>query len=277
MTAILSELPLEPIATGLAGRRSPGDGEKVLWLHGYTLDSSSWGELWQLLPGWRHIGIDLPGHGGSEPMSEQADLRELGQRLGKLCQNEGIRHIVALSFGTITALQIALEFPDDFATLTLGGPSLAGGEQDAEVGRAYMRLFQLYHQSTLSDDAKSKAIRETWMGCRAWQGVDEHPGLRAALTQLVDRHSWAELNGYATRQFTHPPQQAEAIGRIRASLMVLVGDREMPAFRNSAEKIRNAATRCDYQELADTDHLCMLMSPQPSAALIDAHLRAAAE
>ena len=42
---------------------SVGDGPAVVWIDGYTMDSTSWSELWGLLPGWRHLGIDLPGHG----------------------------------------------------------------------------------------------------------------------------------------------------------------------------------------------------------------------
>ena len=50
---------------GLSARVQPGSGPKVIWLHGYTLNSSVWLPLWRRLPGWTHIGIDLPGHGAS--------------------------------------------------------------------------------------------------------------------------------------------------------------------------------------------------------------------
>ena len=46
-------------------RQAPGSADKVLWVHGYTMDSSLWQPLWDELPGWHHFGIDLPFHGTS--------------------------------------------------------------------------------------------------------------------------------------------------------------------------------------------------------------------
>src|SRR4029077_8416311 len=70
--------PLEPGPLGL-GTRSTGSGPTVLWIHGYTLDSSLWADLWQRLPGYRHIGVDLPGHGSSGPVPAGLTLPALAQ------------------------------------------------------------------------------------------------------------------------------------------------------------------------------------------------------
>src|SRR5262245_51575468 len=113
----------------------PGESDKVLWIHGYTVDSTVWQDLWALLPGWHHIGIDLPGHGGSRQLQDGEDLPSLGRDLGQLALEHDVRHLVALSFGTVIALQIAIEFPTSFASMVLGAPALAGGPQDPEVER----------------------------------------------------------------------------------------------------------------------------------------------
>jgi pimeloyl-ACP methyl ester carboxylesterase len=37
-----------------------GRGPAVLWIHGYTMDSSVWAELWERLPGWRTSAWTCP-------------------------------------------------------------------------------------------------------------------------------------------------------------------------------------------------------------------------
>src|ERR1044071_7500718 len=94
---------------GRGGRVGRGDGPKLLWIHGYTLDSSAWDELWPLIPGYMHVGVDLPGHGGSAGIEPGSTLIDLGKRLSALCEEQKIDHVVALSFGTIVALQLLME------------------------------------------------------------------------------------------------------------------------------------------------------------------------
>ena len=96
-------------ADDIAMIRADGGGDGVLWIHGYTLNAGIWAELWRLLPGWRHIGIDLPGHGRSAPLAPGETLRGLARRLNRLAAEQGVRHLVALSFGGMIALQMAIE------------------------------------------------------------------------------------------------------------------------------------------------------------------------
>ncbi len=262
---------LEPFefTDGLSGTDQPGDGDKVLWLHGYTLNSRSWSDLWARLPGWHHIGIDLPGHGASAPMTAFADLQDLGRKLGAACVEHGVRHIVALSFGTLTAIQVAIEFPDAFASFTFGGPTIAGGPQDAAVGVVYTEMLRAY-----ADGERAARLQELWMSSPAWEGIDEQPQLRAKLGALVASHSWAELGTDGVRRFLWPHHDEPDLARIQVPVLVLVGDMELPAFRATAAILQRTLPDCASCELTATHHLCMLESPDQAAPAIDAHLRA---
>ncbi len=264
----LSDSPLVNLAEGIQGRIQPGLGDRILWIHGYTLDSSSWGELWRQLPDYQHIGIDLPGHGASAAIDPTMDLRSLGIKLANLCSEQEIQHIIALSFGTITAIQTALEFHGELASLTLAAPAIAGGPQDSYMAQVYGELFQLNMQG-----ADPKNLGDKWLSCRAWDGLDDLPGLRTALSSLVWKHSWAELQSFAIRQFTFPEQPASALQGIIAPTLVLVGQREMLAYRQCAEILAQTLPNCRLQELPNVDHLCLLQAPDDSAKLIAAHLR----
>ena len=266
---ILSQLPVQQLFDGISGRVQDGPGDKVLWLHGYTLDSSVWGELWRRLPGWKHIGIDFPGHGGSEPITQAGRLPELAKRIGQYCVEEDIRRIVALSFGTITAIQINIEFPQHFDSVCLGAPSLAGGPEDPEVDQLYSQLYRIYYESGVGPK-----LREHWLGCKVWDGTEQFPGMREAIETLVEKHPWEELGAYSTMiNLTQPPQLESHLQPIEASTLVVIGEHEMPPFKECTRILSETMQNCRVNVLQGAGHLCMLQCPAESAELIDQHLR----
>ena len=263
----MSELPVVEIAPGFAARVQEADGSKVLWLHGYTLDSSSWREMWRRLPGWHHIGLDLPGHGGSAPIGPEDNLHTLSRRVADVCLDHGIRHIVALSFGTLTATQVVIEEPDHFWSLVLAAPSLAGGPQDPDVGLAYAKLALLHRRV-----GPGREMRDAWMSCIAWNGIEKDPSVREELGLLVERHRFDELNGWAMWRLMQPAHQEEDLRRIHTPTLVLLGQLDLPAFHACADLLERNVPFCKRVNLPDTHHLCMLESPGLSEGPIREHL-----
>jgi 3-oxoadipate enol-lactonase len=257
------------VGGGVVAHARPSSGTKVLWIHGYTLDSASWREMWRRLPGWHHVGLDLPAHGASAPIGPDDDLRQLGQRVAAFCREQEIRHVVALSFGTLTATQAAIEAPDWFQAMVLGAPTLAGGPSDPQVAASYFQLHQLYRTV-----GPGPAMKAAWMSCIAWKGIDELPELREELGALVAAHQWTEIAEWGITRLLQPPQAEDDLRRIQTPLRILIGDRDLPAFHAAAEVLMRTVPRCDHIVLEDTDHLCMLQSPEPSARHIESHLRA---
>jgi pimeloyl-ACP methyl ester carboxylesterase len=258
-----------PLAGGLTAVVQPGPGSKVLWIHGYTLDATSWSDMWRRLPGWHHIGLELPGHGGSAPIAPGDDLRKLGRTVAELCRAQEIRHLVALSFGTLTAIQAALEDPGWLRSLTLGAPSIAGGPADPEVGVTYTRLQQQYREI-----GPGEVMKETWMACIAWKGVEKHPELRARLGRLVERHRWTELGDWAILRLLQPSQRVEDLSAIETPVLILIGELDLPAIHACTEVLVRELPRVERVTLPGIGHLCMLEAPDLSAGPIERHLRA---
>lgn len=257
----------------LAGRMTAGPGEKVLWLHGYTLHSGSWLPLWALLPGWQHIGLDLPGHGASGPWPAGITLPALARRVGALAIEQGVRHVVALSFGTMLGLQLIIEYPEAFASLTLGAPALAGGPTDAASGVRYGQLAQL-----LAQRGPGPWMTELWMQSPPdiFTGARRHPALWQQLVTLLNQHTWAELQGWQMRGLVLGYQQtAAALRQITTPTLVLVGDEEMAAFRETAGILQREIPTCRRVDLPQTGHLCMLEVPQLCSQIMQAHWQAA--
>jgi len=253
-------------------QKKQGPREPILWIHGYTLDSNSWQEMWELLPEYTHIGIDLPGHGMSADIQEGNTLNELSPAIFKICKTHQIQHIIALSFGTITALQIALDNPTYFKTITLAAPTLAGGPQDMEMSKVYTKLIMLQYIYKKVHPVFS----EIWLQSPAWQGLDQIQQMRSLLIDTVHKHRWDELSTPTKyKQFIEPPQNIDKIRNITTPILLMIGEYEMTAFKETANIIQQHAPHAQIQTLSDTYHLCLLQSPHKTIPYIKKHLQQA--
>jgi pimeloyl-ACP methyl ester carboxylesterase len=246
------------------GTRSTGSGPAVLWLHGYTLDSSLWSDLWQLLPGYRHIGVDLPGHGSSEPVPAGLTLPGLAAELARLARAEDARRVVALSFGTIAALQLAIDAPDAVRRLVVGAPGIGGRYADG-VAERYQQLALLRRVA-----GPGERMADLWMSSPPdlFRGTERHPMLRRRVKEVVGRHGWAELINGRYRPLAGHVQDLQALGRIAADTLVIIGEEDMPACHENTRTLCRAVPRCRSYPVSAAGHLVLLERPAEVAAVI---------
>jgi pimeloyl-ACP methyl ester carboxylesterase len=254
---------------GLAAWMCGGEGEGVLWFHGYTMDASVFAEVWAELPGWRHIGVDLPGHGDSRPVDDHDDLLGLAETMAEVARRLGVRHLVGLSFGTLVALQVAATRPEAFSTLVLAAPGLAGAATDPAVERRYVELALLYRHA-----GPGRHMTELWMGSPPdiFRHALGRPALAARLAAVIDGHSWRELDTFSMRRLTTGRQDGAVLERVRAATLVLVGEHELPAHRACAATIATGIPRCVTRVLPGAGHLALLEDPERAAGHIAEHL-----
>lgn len=107
-----------------------GDGEPVIFVHGYTASiGGQWGRPGLIAgireAGWRTIAFDLRGHGKSNKPHCVADYA--GERMGldalELMDHLGIQraHIVGYSLGSHIMMHTLVSHPERAATYTIGG------------------------------------------------------------------------------------------------------------------------------------------------------------
>jgi 2-succinyl-6-hydroxy-2,4-cyclohexadiene-1-carboxylate synthase len=240
----------------------------VLWIHGYTVDSTIWDELWSLLPDWSHYGIDLPGHGTSPPLKPGTTLKQLGQQLAEAAAGCGIRHVVGLSLGTIVALELTMSRPKAFATLTLGAPALANGPVEPDVGVRYKELVDLYRRR-----GSGHWMTDLWMRCPPMTFAHTSATLRARLAEVIDRHAWSELRDPESGivALTRQTQDPRALAFSTARQLYLIGEHELPAFRSTATILSGIRPDARCIELSGAGHLCMLHVPKQAARLLAEH------
>jgi pimeloyl-ACP methyl ester carboxylesterase len=249
-----------------------GEGPAVLWVHGYTLDSTVWEPLWQLLPGWHHVGVDLPGHGRSRPLAADERTDRLGRELADVARALGARHVVGLSFGSTFALQAAIEAPAAFDTVTLAAPAVAGGAVDPAAEVRYRQLGELYHLY-----GAGPHMSGLWLSAppHIFTGARARPALAERIRALVNRHGWSELAGSAMQSLSAHVQTDGDLRRIDAKVLLLVGEHDMPAFLATAAHLARALPSARAVLVPGAGHLCILEEPETSALLLAQHLEEA--
>jgi len=118
---------------GLAERRASGlryftggTGEPVVLLHGLGGSAANWIELLpELAERNRVLAVDLPGHGGSEPLRADASITDFAAAIAALIRQEdaGPAIVAGHSFGGLVALRLAHLRPDLVGGLLLVAPA----------------------------------------------------------------------------------------------------------------------------------------------------------
>lgn len=246
-----------------------GCGPAVLWLHGYTMDSSLWQPLWDLLPDWRHIGVDLPGHGRSGPLLPGLTLPRLAERLAQVAEETGARRVVGLSFGSTSALQLAMQRPELVDHLVVAAPTLAGTANEPAAKQRYQQLALLHRLA-----GPGRQLTDLWMQSPPdiFRGTERHPELRRRVRETVLRHRWSELADGSMDALTAHRHSAADLRSITAATLAVVGTEDMPAFVANAELLRTEVPDCRVLTVPDSGHLPLLERPQAVAATLGDHL-----
>jgi pimeloyl-ACP methyl ester carboxylesterase len=127
-----------------------GNGEKVLMISGFPQTRRSWDRLIPLLSEkYETIPADLPGFGDSGFLSAPATTENVGKVFHEFVAGLGAPlHVVAHDFGAWVAYSWALQFNDDFKSLTLidagiPGVTLTNDIQLSDYKRKWNFIFQM--------------------------------------------------------------------------------------------------------------------------------------
>lgn len=244
-----------------------GPGPRLLWIHGYTLDSSLWAPLWQRLPGYSHFGLDLPGHGRTRrAIPAGASLSAMADAVDVVARHWDVDLMVGLSFGATVALHTALRCPERWRGLLLAALALPGGPQDREAADCHLELLRL-----AGARGAGPWLADRWLQVppRIFEGVARDPNLFAKIAEVVRRHSWAELFSDGLSAMGSSAPRAGALAALSMPVELLVGEDDMPAFQRAAQLVRRAVVhaRCSYAQ--GRGHLPLLESPDEGAVWVE--------
>ncbi|MEV0810089.1 alpha/beta fold hydrolase [Micromonospora sp. NPDC050200] len=146
MTATTDQRPRHVTVNGRRVRhRVDGDGPPVVLLHGIGRSLRDFTEQHELLArGFRVHSVDLPGYGGSLPMTEPYTLPALGRFVGHYLDAVGVdqpAHLVGNSLGGAVAMRFAATEPARVASLALVNSAGFGQEVSVALRLLTLRPF----------------------------------------------------------------------------------------------------------------------------------------
>ena len=105
--------------------RDAGEGAPVVLIHGVGLQSADWGpQIDRLARSHRVIALDMPGHGGSSPLSPGADLPEFVVWLARALDALDLEQVslAGHSMGALITLGAATSYPQRVTRAALLNP-----------------------------------------------------------------------------------------------------------------------------------------------------------
>ena len=146
-----------------------GEGPPLALLHGLGGAASNWIELApELARESRVIAVDLPGHGGSAPLSALPNLEPFADRVGLLLEREGALPAVLVghSLGCVVALRLAMRSPELVRGLVL--IAAAGIGSTSRRARYALAVSSLVQPGRLIAPFRERVARSELLRAVVW-------------------------------------------------------------------------------------------------------------
>ena len=246
-------LPLP--GTGLAYEVT-GDGPAVVLVHGFGLDMRMWEpQVEHLAPRYRVVRYDCRGFGASgafDPAVPYTHAGDLVALLDHLAIGEAV--LADLSFGGRVVLQTALAAPARVRGLVLLDAVLDGVPWDPESAGALDELARRVQAGGVP------AGRAAWLAHPLFAAARQRPELAGLLTAMVAGYPGQHWLGRDPHRPVQPPP-IEALEDVATPALVVVGDRDVPGFREMSAVLAGRIPGAGYRVVAGAGHMVNMEQP----------------
>lgn len=233
-----------------------GSGQAVVLIHGFTLDTRMWDDQFlSLAQRFQVIRYDLRGFGKSalptpEAYSHVDDLAALLDRL-EIPQ----AYLVGLSKGGAVAIDFAITHPARVGALVLIDTVLGGFHWSAEGSARDALVWQKAGEGGI------QAAKESWLAHPLFEPAQRQPSVAARLSQIVNEYSgWHFVNANPERGLE--PPAAERLKELGMPVLALVGEQDIPDFRQISEVISHQVPQTRKMVIPAAGHMSNMEAPE---------------
>lgn len=234
-----------------------GEGEPLVLIHGFTLDTRMWDDQWTPLAA-RHrvIRYDARGFGQSAPTGDAsyAHTDDLAALLDHLHVSRAA--IVGLSMGGGIAIDFALAYPAMTTALVTVDATL-GGHTWSDTWNA--QVGPVWRTARSAGVAAGKAL---WLDLPLFAPAREQPAVGARLAAMVADYSGLHwLHGDPQR--SSEPPAGERLAEITVPTLAIIGERDLPDFHAMTERIVAGIPGARKAILPGVGHMANMEAPAP--------------
>lgn len=242
-----------------------GAGDPIVLLHAGIADSRMWdGQIAALSPHVRVVRFDARGFGrspfGAGPFTYRADVISLLDAL-----ELDRPHLVGVSLGGRTALEVALDYPDRVRSLVLGASSPPGIVAHDDLLPRWEAIDGLIEAGKI-DEANELEL-QMWVDgpIRAPETVD--PAVRDLVREMNRPLLAAPL--HAEEADIDPPV-AERLDQILVPVLVIAGEYDQPSQIAGPKLLADRIPNAEFLMLHGAAHMLNMEQPDAfNAAVLD--------
>lgn len=226
-----------------------GEGNPIVLIHGFGLDSRMWNkQVQELSKTNKVITYDMRGFGKSSlPINKYSHLEDLHELLKSLSISE--TKIAGHSFGGEVATEYALKYPSEVNSLILISPALSGVKNDSSEWEVLVELGK---------NGDIAGIRERMLKNPVFKDLKESSEELRLVTEMVQDYTGFHFQSRDPREYTDVSQKLKELS---CPVEVIIGENDEGVQKEIAEKFREELN-IEPRVIPNCGHMAVLENPE---------------
>lgn len=235
-----------------------GEGNPILFIHGFGLDSRMWDpQVKELTKNHKVITYDLRGFGNSSvPRDKYSHIDDLNTLLEHL----GVSRVslVGHSFGGEIALSYTLKYPDKINKLFLIASSLSGYPFENIL---WEELMELGKKGDVNE------VRKRLLNHDIFNSLNDKPEVKSKVKNILEDYScWHFLNKDLRK--VEESDSMSRLDQMDVPVSIIVGEDDVKAQREIAEILDQRLPKSELHIIKNAGHMVNLEEPERVNSII---------